>query len=385
VIYLDYNASTPIDLRVLDAMWPFFASRHGNASSTDHATGAQARRAVETARGQVAELIGADEEEIVFTSGATEADNIAILGTLARLGSVAQILVSPVEHPAVLEPARTAGSRLRMTPVDRDGIVDLDALRGLLSAPTGLVAVMAANNETGAVQPLSEITRLCHEAEVPLHIDAAQAVARIPMDVRTDPCATLALSGHKMYGPQGIGALYVRRRRPRARVSPILFGGGHERNLRPGTLNVPGIVGIGEAARLVRREREKDAERESQLRVRLLERLSEAPVPLHQNLTDAPRLPHTVSMRFEGVRAAAVMLQLSSEVAISTGSACSTTSVEPSHVLLAQGLSHDAIKETMRVSFGRSTSTEDIDTAAELIVGAVEAVVAVASASQPTQ
>lgn len=372
-----------MDKRVLDAMWPFFAARHGNASSTDHATGAQARRAVETARGQLAELIGADEEEIVFTSGATEADNIAILGTLARLDSAAQVLVSPVEHPAVLEPARTAGSRLRMIPVDHDGVVDLDALGGLLSARTGLVAVMAANNETGAVQPLSEITRLCQEAEVPLHIDAAQAVARIPIDVGTDLCATLALSGHKMYGPQGVGALYVRRRRPRARVSPILFGGGHERNLRPGTLNLPGIVGIGEAARLVGREREKDAERECQLRIRLLERLSEAPVPLHQNLTDAPRLPQTVSMRFEGVRAAAVMRQLSNEVAMSTGSACATTSVEPSHVLVAQGLSHDAIAETMRVSFGRSTTDTDIEVAAKLIVSAVKSVFAVGRASQP--
>ena len=383
MIYLDYNASTPTDLRVLDAMWPFFATRHGNASSTDHAVGAQARRAVETARGQVAELIGADEEEIVFTSGATEADNIAILGTLARLDGAAQVLVSPVEHPAVLEPARTAGSRLRMIPVDGDGIVDVDALRALLSAPTGLVAVMAANNETGAVQPLREITRLCQDAEVPLHIDAAQAVARIPVDVGNDPCATLALSGHKMYGPQGVGALYVRRRRLRARLSPILFGGGHERNLRPGTMNLPGIVGIGEAARLVGRERENDADRESQLRIRLLERLSEAPVPLHQNLTDAPRLPQTVSMRFEGVRAAAVMHQLSNEVAISTGSACSTTSVEPSHVLVAQGLSHDVIKETMRVSFGRNTSDDDIEVAATLIVAAVTSVVAVGRASQP--
>lgn len=383
MIYLDYNASTPTDLRVLDAMWPFFATRHGNASSTDHAVGAQARRAVETARGQVAELIGADEEEIVFTSGATEADNIAILGTLARLDGAAQVLVSPVEHPAVLEPARTAGSRLRMIPVDGDGIVDVDALRALLSAPTGLVAVMAANNETGAVQPLREITRLCQDAEVPLHIDAAQAVARIPMDVGHDPCATLALSGHKMYGPQGVGALYVRRQRPRARVSPILYGGGHERNLRPGTMNLPGIVGIGEAARLVGRERENDADRESQLCVRLLERLSEAPVPLHQSLTDAPRLPQTVSMRFEGVRAAAVMHQLSNEVAISTGSACSTASVEPSHVLVAQGLSHDVIKETMRVSFGRNTSDDDIEVAATLIVAAVTSVVAVGRASQP--
>lgn len=382
MIYLDYNASTPTDLRVLDAMWPFFAARHGNASSTDHATGAQARRAVEMARGQVAELIGADEEEIVFTSGATEADNIAILGTLARVDSAVQVLVSPVEHPAVLEPVRTAGSRLRMIPVDHDGLVDLDALRGLLSTRTGLVAIMAANNETGALQPLSEITRICQEAEVPLHIDAAQAAARIPLDVGNDPCATLALSGHKMYGPQGVGALYVRRRRPRARVAPILFGGGHERNLRPGTMNLPGIVGIGEAARLVGREREKDAERESQLRIRLLERLSEAPVPLHQNLIDAPRLPQTVSLRFEGVRAAAVIRQLSSEVAMSTGSACSTTSVEPSHVLVAQGLSDDAIAETMRVSFGRSTSDEDIEVAAGLILSAVTSVAAVGRASQ---
>ena len=383
MIYLDYNASTPSDRRVLDAMWPYFAERHGNASSTDHAGGADARRAVETARAQVAELIGAANEEIIFTSGATEADNIAILGTLARLPPDAEILVSPVEHPAVLEPARRAGARLRMIPVDRDGVVDLPALRNLLSPRTGLIAVMAANNETGAIQPIEEIGRLCAETEIPLHIDAAQAVARIAFDVRAAPCATAALSGHKMYGPQGVGALYVRRRRPRSRVAPILFGGGHERNLRPGTLNVPGIVGIGEAARLVRLERQQDAARELRLRTRLLERLGEGSAALHENVTDAARLPQTMSIRFEGVRAAAVLRQLSNEVAISTGSACSTTSVEPSHVLVAQGLGRAAIAETMRVSFGRGTTDDDIEGAAALILTAVESLVAVGRASQP--
>lgn len=383
MIYLDYNASTPADPRVLDAMWPYFMERHGNASSTDHAVGAEARRAVETARGQVAELIGASEEEIVFTSGATEADNIAVLGILARLDDQAEILVSSVEHPAVLEPARTAGDRLRTIPVDGDGVVDLDALGGLISERTALVAVMAANNETGVIQPLADIAELCAEAGVLLHIDAAQAAARIPVDVRTNPCGTLALSGHKMYGPQGIGALYVRRRSPRTKVAPMLFGGGHERNLRPGTLNLPGIVGIGEAARLVRQEREKDAKREHQLRGRLLERLADAPVSLHENVTNAPRLPQTLSIRFEGVRSAAVLRHVSNEVAMSTGSACSTTSVEPSHVLVAQGLSREAIAETIRVSFGRRTTEDEIDSAAEFLVAAVESVVAVGRASQP--
>lgn len=270
-----------------------------------------------------------------------------------------------------------------MVPVDGNGLVDTEALRTLLSPRTGLVAVMAANNETGAIQPVEEIAQLCAEAEVPLHIDAAQACGRIPVDVAANPCATLALSGHKMYGPQGIGALYLRGRRPRTKVAPILFGGGHERKLRPGTLNLPGIVGLGEAARLVRRERQKDNARELHLRARFLERLADAPAPLHENLMGVPRLSQTISIRFEGVRAAALLRQLSSDLAISTGSACSTTSVEPSHVLVVQGLSREAIAETIRVSFGRGTTDDEIEGAADLLVAAVESVDAVGRASQP--
>jgi cysteine desulfurase len=383
VIYLDYNASTPLDARVLDAMLPYFIERHGNASSTDHASGANARSAVETAREHVARLVNCDPEEIVFTSGATEANNLAILGTLARAPE-GDVLVSAVEHPAVLGPSRTAGDRTRLIPVDERGVLKTDALRSMLSSQTALVCVMAANNETGAIQPVDEVAALCAEVGVPLHVDAAQAAARLPLDVSANTCATLSLSAHKMYGPQGVGALFIRRRRPRSRLTPVIFGGGHERNLRPGTLNVPGIVGLGEAARLVCAERQKDSSRESGLRSLLVDRLAElAPTAVVDNAAGAPCLPQTVNLRFVGVRSAAVLRLVSTQLAISTGSACSTTSVEPSHVLLAQGLPREAVAESLRLSFGRPTTATEIEHAAELLGEAVRVVMPLGRTTEP--
>lgn len=383
MIYLDHNASTPADPRVIKVMLPYFGALHANASSSDHAAGALASRAVEAARAEVARLIRAEPEEIVFTAGATEANNIAILGTLARSGASGEILVGATEHPAVLEPARSAGDRMRSIPVDSDGVIDLSALRELITEDTALVAVMAANNETGVIQPIEDVAAVCASAAVPLHVDAAQAAGRIPLDVAQSPFATLAISGHKMYGPQGVGALYVRRRRPRPRIAPVLFGGGHERNLRPGSLNVPGIVGLGEAARLVRVERADDETAARKLRASFLQTVKSGPADVIENVANAPRLAQTVSMRFVGVRAAAVVRQVANEIAISTGSACSTTSVQPSHVLLAQGLSREAIAETLRISFGRSTTLGDVERAAESLVAAVERVASISRAAQP--
>lgn len=383
MIYLDHNASTPLDPRVLEAMLPYFGERHANASSTEHAAGSIARQAVEKAREQVADLLAAAPEDIIFTSGATEANNIAVLGTLGRADPSAEILANVTEHPAVLEAARVAGDRLRLIPVNSSGIVDAGEIRSRLSSRTALVAVMAANNETGVIQPIKEIAAMCADVGVPLHVDAAQAAGRIELDVGTDSPTTLAISAHKMYGPQGVGALYVRRRRPRAKLSPILYGGGHERNLRPGTLNVPGIVGLGEAAHLAMKERVADKERHASLRDHLLGRLKQSSVDVVETVPNAPRLPQTLSVRFEGVRSAAVIRAVSNQLAISTGSACSTTSLEPSHVLLAQGLARDQIAEVLRISFGRQTTEEEVDRAADLLLAAVESAVLVGRAAQP--
>jgi cysteine desulfurase len=375
MIYLDFNATTPVDRRVLQAMLPAFEVDFGNASSIDHAAGAAARELVETARSHVAQLVGAQPEEIVFTSGATESDNIAVLGTMAKAEDDAELITSAIEHPAVLGPARTVARRLRIAPVDGSGVVDPDSVRRLLTSKTALVSVMAANNETGAVQPVAEIGRMCAEAGVPFHVDAVQSVARLRIDVKNSAIAMASLSAHKMYGPKGVGALYVRRGRPRVRVSPVMFGGGQERSLRPGTLNVPGIVGMGEAARLVRVERSADHARESALRSEMLDALrAHAACDVIENIPTSVSLPQTLSVRVPGVRAAAVLRRLAHDVAVSSGSACATTSVEPSHVLLAQGLSAEQAGETLRVSFGRQTSRADAMDGAQLIGEAVAAV-----------
>lgn len=361
VIYLDYNASTPVSPQVFDAMAPYFTDSFANASSTDHGPGHQARKAVERARGQVAELIGAEVEEVTFTSGATEANNLALFGIMGRAAPDAEVVVSAIEHPAILEPARRFGGRLTIAPVDGDGFVDPDALRSCMSPRTALVCVMAANNETGAIQPLPEVAHICREAEVPLHIDAAQLAGRLPVDVDDLGAATLAISGHKMYGPKGIGVLFVRRRPPRTRIAPTTFGGGQERDLRPGSLNVPGIVGLGEAAALAAADGADQSERELAMRASLLQDLSAiAPTGFAINSPATSHLPQTINCRFAGVSASGILRSISDRVALATGSACSTTSVEPSHVLLAQGLSEEEIAESLRVSFGRRTTPTEL-------------------------
>lgn len=363
MIYLDYNATTPVDERVLAAMLPFFTEVYANASSTDHRPGDKARRAVEAAREQVSDLIDCRPDEVVFTSGATEANNLAILGVMNRAAPDAEILVSAVEHPAVLEPARRFGDRLRIAPVDARGVIDLGGLRTRISDRTALVSVMAANNETGALQPVDEIAHICAEAQVPLHVDAAQAVGRIPFSVRSTGAALVSFSAHKMYGPKGAGALYVRRR-PRVHLAPLAFGGGHERQLRPGTLNVPGIVGLGAAAALACSDAEAEGPRQGALRRRLLDGLrAKGTVEVVETAPAEVCLPQTLHVRFVGISAQALMREVSDSLALATGSACSTTSVEPSHVLLAQGLSRAEVSEAVRLSIGRPTSQGDVDRA----------------------
>ena len=384
-IYLDYNASTPADARVVERMLPYFTERAANASSTDHGPGSEARRAVEIARDQIAKLIGAEAEEITFTSGATESNNIAVLGAMQRAPADAELVVSSVEHPAVLEPAQRFGDRLKLIPVDGSGIVHPEALRKTITPRTALVCVMAANNETGAVNPLAEIGAVCREAGVPLHVDAVQAAARMPLSVDALNASSVAISGHKMYGPKGVGALFVRRRPPRAKLAPITYGGGHERNLRPGTLNVPGIVGFGEAAAIVRSEGEADWVRERRMRDAFIAELrTSTPVEVLLNSADDACLSQTINLRFAGISAAGILHAISDRVAIATGSACSTTSVEPSHVLLAQGLSRKEVAESLRISFGRQTPEADLQAVIPIlsrVVSELSSVGTVASAA----
>jgi cysteine desulfurase len=368
-IYLDYNATTPVDQRVVDAMLPYFTNSFGNAASIDHLYGHEAQQAVERAREQIASLIGATPEEITFTSGATEADNIAIMGTLARADDDAELIVSAVEHPAVLEPAARIGERLQVVPVSADGIVDPTEIKRRLTKKTVLVSVMAANNETGAIQPIVEIGRICAEAEVPFHCDAVQAAGRINIDVDDAQVALLSLSAHKIHGPKGVGALYVRRRGQRMKVAPLHYGGGHERNLRPGTVNVPGVVGFGVAGQLARRGREREAARERRLKEQLISTLT-LMGEVELNTPADSSLPQTVSARVAGVGARALMHATRDELAFSSGSACATTKAEPSHVLLAQGLSKRCASESIRLSFGRFTTGEEIAHAATCLVRA---------------
>ena len=370
-IYLDCNATTPVAPRVVEAMLPYFTDSFGNAASIDHHYGSEAQRAVERARQQVASLIGATPEEIIFTSGATEADNIAVTGTLLRGDDDAELVVSVIEHPAVLEPARRLGQRARLAPVSADGVVDPAELERRLTGKTALVSVMAANNETGAIQPIVEIGRVCAEAEVPFHCDAVQGVGRVEIDVDAAQIALLSLSAHKIYGPMGVGALYLRRRGRRVKVMPLHHGGGHERNMRPGTVNVPGVVGFGVAAELAREERIREAARQARMKERLVSALrSIGDVEL--NVPEARSLPQTVSARIAGVRSRALMHATRHELAFSSGSACTTTRVEPSHVLLAQGLSAHAASEAIRLSFGRFTTEQEIDQAAGVLTRAAQ-------------
>jgi cysteine desulfurase len=380
VIYLDYNATTPLDPRVLEAMLPYFTTHFGNASSVDHLYGAEAERAVKQARGQVADLIGCEPAEIVFTSGATEADNLAVLGCAAYAGGDAQVVVSAIEHPAVLESAATLGRRAVIAPVTNLGVVDAAQVERLMGEPTALVSVMAANNETGAVQPLADIASACREAGVPFHTDAVQAAARMPLDVDQIDCDLMSLSAHKMYGPKGVGALYVRRRGRRTKLCPILYGGAHERSLRGGTLNVPAIVGFGAAADLVRREGVADWQRERNLRDTLIGMLRQVNGAVFNVPPDAA-LPQTLSVRFDLVAARALMHRLRERVAMSAGSACATLSSEPSHALLAQGLTEDDARRTVRISFGRFTTHEEIVQAAAAINEGVQELQLVASAA----
>jgi cysteine desulfurase len=381
LIYLDHHATTPVDPRVVEAMAPYWSEDFGNAASRTHRYGWRAEAAVELAREQIAVALGAaDPREIVFTSGATESDNLALQGVLAaHAGEGDHLVTVATEHAAVLDTASALarrGARVTLLPVDGDGRVDPADVAKAIDARTVLVSVGAANGEIGTLQPLAEIGRLCAERDVLFHSDAAQAVGKIPLDVEALGIDLLSASAHKLYGPKGVGVLHVRRRRRsgrgRVRLEPLLHGGGQERGLRSGTLPVPLIVGFAKALALAVAEREREAERLAGLRDRFLAALSEALPGVARNGPAAGRLPANLNVSFEGVEADALLARLE-DVALSTGSACSSVRPEPSHVLAALGLPLERIRGALRIGLGRGTRAEDVERAAARIAQEVRA------------
>jgi len=372
-IYLDYQASTPCDPRVIEAMLPFFGERFGNPHSIHHYHGQQAEAAVERARGQIAELIGAEAREIVFTSGATEANNLAVKGAARFLKSRRPHVISCVtEHKCVLESGRRLereGVRVTWLPVGSDGLVDLDRLAAAMDGETALVSIMAVNNEIGVIQPIAEIGALCRDRGVLFHTDAAQAVGKIPIDVAAMKIDLLSISGHKLYGPMGVGALYVRRR-PRVRLEPLFDGGGQERGIRSGTLPGPLCVGLGAACAIAQGEMTVEAVRLTALRDRLLGAITARLPDVHVNGAADRHIPGNLNLSFAGIDAEALM-QAMPGLSVSTGSACTSASVEPSYVLRALGLSDAAARGALRFGLGRPTTETEIDAAVEMIVVAV--------------
>lgn len=371
-IYLDHHATTPVDPRVLEAMRPYFEEDFGNASSGTHRYGWRAEAAVEAARERLAEGIGAqDPTEIVFTSGTTEADNLALQGVLRAAAPKRDHLVTTViEHPAVLDVGRALeaeGFRVDRVPVDARGLVDPDDVARVLGERTALVSVMTANSEIGTIQPIREIAARCHERGVLFHTDAAQAVGKLPVDVRRDGVDLLSMCAHKLYGPKGVGALYVRGGRPRVRLQPLVHGGGHERGLRPGTLPVPLIVGFAEAVSLAREGLAGEAVRVGALRDRLWSQLREALDDVHCNGHPELRLPGNLNVSFAGVVADQLLTALPG-LALSTGSACASGSGEPSHVLAALGLPKSRARSAVRFGLGRGNDEAQIDEAARRLI-----------------
>ena len=375
MIYLDAHATTPVDPRVLEAMLPLFRDQVGNASSLDHAPGRRTRDAVDAARRQVAAVIGASHKDIVFTSGATEADNLAIKGVAESASDRGDHIVTVVtEHRAVLDTCRRLadrGLRITVLPVGADGLVDLAALEAVLEPKTILVSVMAANNEIGVLQPLAAIGRLTRARGILLHTDAAQAFGRIPLDVNALGVDLLSISAHKIHGPQGVGALYVRTRQPTVRLAPLFDGGGHERGIRPGTLNAPGIVGLGAASAIAASGMAADASRIAALRDRLLAGLRAAIDGVHVNGSLEHRLPHNLNVSIDG--ADETLASRLDGLAVSAGSACASGSIEPSYVLRALGVPASRAHGTLRFGLSRFTTEAEIDQAIVIVRAGVEA------------
>jgi cysteine desulfurase len=363
-IYLDNNATTQMDPRVLEAMTPYFLEHFGNAASRNHSFGWEAEEAVDYAREQVAKLIGADPKEIIFTSGATEGDNLGIKGVYEMYASKGNhIITATTEHKAVLDTCKhieKSGGEVTYLQVQPDGLIDLKELEAAIKPTTILIAIMYANNEIGTVMPMKEISAIARKHGVLVFTDGTQAVGKIPVDVNADGIDLMAFTGHKMYGPKGVGALYVRRKNPRVKVTAQMDGGGHERGMRSGTLNVPGIVGFGKACELCMLDMEADTARISKLRDKLetsLMMLEEAYV----NGSREHRLPHVANISFKHVEGEGLLMGFNKNIALSSGSACTSASLEPSYVLKALGLGDDLAHSSLRFGLGRFTTEEQID------------------------
>jgi cysteine desulfurase len=373
-IYMDHHATTPVDPRVFEAMIPYYTQKFGNAASRSHPLGWQAEEAVETARKQVAALIHAKPREIVFTSGATESDNLAIKGIArANCGKGRHIVTLPTEHKAVLDSCHRLeddGFHVSYVPVGRDGLVDPQHIEAALTDETILVSVMMAHNEIGVIQPVAEIGRICREREIAFHTDAVQAAGKIPVDLSAQNIDLMSITAHKLYGPKGAGALYVRDSQPALRLDPILDGGGHERGLRSGTLNVPGIVGLGKACEICRQEMTQESERLRALRDRLKDGLGSRLDEIQINGSMEHRLPHNLSVSFARTEADTLLMSLP-EIALSSGSACNSAQPEPSYVLKALGLPDELAYASLRFGLGRFNTEEEVDYVIERVAEAV--------------
>ncbi|HYD22652.1 MAG TPA: IscS subfamily cysteine desulfurase [Flavipsychrobacter sp.] len=363
-IYLDNNATTPMDQRVLDAMLPYFVEKFGNAASRNHSFGWVAEEAVDYAREQVAKLIDADPKEIIFTSGATEADNLALKGVFEMYATKGNhIITATTEHKAVLDTCKhieKLGGQVTYLEVKADGLIDLAELENAITDKTILIAIMYGNNEIGVIQPVKEISAIARKRGVLFFTDATQAVGKIPVDVNADGIDLMAFSAHKMYGPKGVGALYVRRKNPRVKVTAQMDGGGHERGMRSGTMNVPGIVGFGKACEIAMNEMEAEAKRLSILRDKLENALLELE-EAYVNGNTEHRLPHVCNISFKYVEGEGLMMGFNKDIAVSSGSACTSASLEPSYVLKALGLGDDLAHSSLRFGLGRYTIEAEID------------------------
>ena len=372
-IYLDNHATTRVDPRVLDAMLPYFSEIYGNAASISHRFGWDAGDAVEAARGKIAELFNTDARNVIFTSGATEANNLALKGVLHAAPPGSHLITAAAEHKAVLDPAKRlsrSGFEVTVLPVDQYGMVDPQQIAESLRPHTVLVSIMSANNEVGTLNDIAEIAALCRERGVHFHTDAAQSAGKLPLDLSTTPFDLLSLSGHKIYGPKGIGVLFVRHGSPRIKLEPQLDGGGHERHLRSGTLPVPLIVGLGRACELCGETMVDEAARLLELRERLWTGLQDRLDGLTINGHPEQRLPGNLNVSFDGVEGDALMNSMR-EIAVSSGSACTSADPQPSHVLRAMGVSDALTRASLRFGLGRFNTTEEIDRAVEVVVAAV--------------
>ncbi|MFB3140766.1 MAG: IscS subfamily cysteine desulfurase [Candidatus Acidiferrales bacterium] len=363
-VYMDNHATTPVDPRVLEAMLPYFTNQFGNAASRNHSFGWQAEQGVETAREQVAALINATPKEIIFTSGATESDNLAIKGVAEMYREQGNHIITAVtEHKAVLDTCKRLekhGCQVTYLPVSKEGLIDLDELRATITDKTVLITIMYANNEIGVLQPIEEIGKIAKEKKVLFHTDAVQAVGKVPFDVQKMNVDLASISAHKMYGPKGVGALYVRRRNPRVQLSAIIDGGGHERGMRSGTLNVPGIVGFGAACEVAQKEMPAEMERLRGLRDRLHQGITSRLDEIYPNGSMEHRLPHNLNVSFAYVEGESLLMGIN-DIAVSSGSACTSASLEPSYVLKALGVGEDLAHTSIRFGLGRFNTEEEVD------------------------